>query len=284
MNAAAVSKWAGVAALSLLSMAAAPDKPAEARGRARELRVCADPNNLPFSNLRREGFENKIADLIARDLHATVRYTWWAQRRGFIRNTLNARLCDVVMGVPSRFDLTAVTAPYYRSSYVFVTRRDGGVHVRSFDDPRLPKLRIGVQLIGDDGANSPPVHALGNRGISGNLKGYLVYGDYRTAHPASRIVEAVSAGDVDVAIVWGPLAGYFSRRQPVALDLVPVSPQIDPPSMPEVFDISIGVRRRDKALRDELDQVLVRERSAIDAILDSYFVPRLPTKTGGQST
>ena len=183
------------------------------------------------------------------------------------------------MGVPASFDLTAVTEPYYRSTYVFVTRRDRGIHIRSFDDPALRHLRIGVQLIGDDGANSPPVHALDKRGIRGHLKGYLVYGDYRQPHRPSAIVEAVANGDVDVAIVWGPLAGYFAKKQHTALEITPVSPQIDLPFMPQVFDISMGVRRADKAFRDELDQVIEREHTQIDAILDSYGVPRLATRT-----
>src|SRR5581483_8068662 len=145
-------------------------------GPARKLRVCADPNNLPFSNQRLEGFENKIAGLLARDLNAEVEYTWWAQRRGFIRNTLKARACDVVMGVPSGFEMAQTTAPYYRSTYVFVYRQDSGLKVGSFDDPVLHKVKIGVQVIGDDGANAPPAHALSNRGIVGNVRGYTVYG------------------------------------------------------------------------------------------------------------
>ncbi|HEX2722307.1 MAG TPA: substrate-binding domain-containing protein [Gemmatimonadaceae bacterium] len=246
---------------------------AEGRGAQSELRVCADPNNLPFSNARGEGFENRIAELIARDMNARVKYTWWAQRRGFIRNTLNASACDLVIGVPASFDLTAVTKPYYRSSYVFVTRRDHGLHITSFDDPVLRKLRIGVQLVGDDGANTPPVHAFDKRGITGNLHGYLVYGDYRQPNPASRIVDAVARGEVDVAVVWGPLAGYFARRQPVPLEIVPVSPQIDLPFMPLVFDIALGVRRQDRTFRDTLDGILDREHDSIVAILTEYGVP-----------
>jgi mxaJ protein len=249
----------------------------------RELRVCSDPNNMPFSNSRQEGFENRIANLIARDMNAKVKYTWWAQRRGFIRNTLNASTCDVVMGVPASFDLTLVSEPYYRSSYVFVTRHDRGLQIKSFDDPALRKLRIGVQLVGDDGANTPPVHALDKRGISGNLKGYLVYGDYRDRNPVAPIVHAVANGDVDIAIVWGPLAGFYAKAEPVKLDLVPVSPQVDLPFMPFVFDISLGVRRKDKAFRDELDVILRRERPAISAILDEYGVPRVGTSTGSST-
>ena len=266
-----------VAALSLASVASAGERP-------NELRVCADPNNLPFSNAKGEGFENKIAELVAKEMGARVKYTWWAQRRGFIRNTLNAFDCDVVIGVPTSFDLTAVTVPYYRSSYVFVTRRDRHIHLASFDDPLLRKLRIGVQLVGDDGANTPPVHALGARGIRGNLKGYSIYGDYRQPHPPSRIVDAVANGEVDVAIVWGPLAGYFGARERVPLDLAPVSPQVDLPFLPEVFDVSMGVRRQDKALKERLDSIIEKNRKAIDAILDSYHVPRLDSRTSGFST
>jgi mxaJ protein len=241
---------------------------------ARELRVCADPNNLPFSNQKLQGFENEIASLIAREMGAAVRYTWWAQRRGFIRNTLNAGACDVVMGIPSSFELALPTRPYYRSTYVFVTRRDSGLDVRSFDDPVLKKVKVGVQLIGDDYANAPPAHALASRGAVRNVIGYTVYGDYREDSPPSRIVRAVAAGEVDVAVVWGPLAGYFAPRQPAPLAIVPVSPKIDLPFLPFVFDISMGVRRGDQALRDELDGILERKKPEIDAILDRYGVPR----------
>ena len=238
------------------------------------LRVCSDPNNLPFSNMRQAGYENRIADLLARDLGTTAQYTWWAQRRGFLRNTLNAGQCDVVIGYPSHADAVLTTKPYYRSTYVFVTRRMSNMHVRSFDDPTLRTMRIGVQLVGDDGANSPPAHALSRRGIVGNLVGYTVYGDYRTDSPPSEIVAAVARGDVDVATVWGPLAGYFAARQPVPLDLVPVEPQIDGP-LPQAFDISMAVRRNDRTRLETLDNFLLRRRQDIDAILASYHVPRV---------
>jgi mxaJ protein len=242
---------------------------------ARELRVCADPNNLPFTNQKLQGFENELADLIARDLGATVRYTWWPQRRGFIRNTLKAGACDVVLGIPSSFELALATRPYYRSTYVFVSRKDRGIKVRSFDDPALKKLRIGVQMIGDDGYNAPPAHALASRGITGNVVGYTVYGDYSQPNPPARIVEAVARGEIDLAVVWGPLAGYFASRQRVPLTIVPVSPQIDMPFLPFVFDISMGVRREDVKLQAELDGILERRRPEIDALLDRYGVPRI---------
>ena len=241
-----------------------------------ELRVCADPNNLPFSNQRGQGFENRIAELVARDLGARVRYTWWAQRRGFIRNTLKAGLCDVVLGLPEGFGQALLTRPYYRSTYVFVTRRDRGLAIGSFDDGRLRTLRVGVQLVGNDATNTPPAHALTRRGIVGNVVGFTLYGDYAQPDPAGRIVHAVARGDVDVAIVWGPFAGYFARRSPVPLRLDPVSPPFDPPAMPFVFDIGMGVRRGDTARRDALDAILRRRAPQIARILDRYGIPTMP--------
>ena len=242
---------------------------------SRTLRVCADPNNLPFSNERREGLENRLAELVAKDLGARLEYTWWAQRRGFIRNTLGADLCDVVMAIPGSFELALATRPYYRSTYVFVYRRDAGLALRSFDDPALRTLRIGVQMVGDDYANTPPAHALANRGIVNNVRGYMVYGDYRDESPAARIIEAVAAGEIDVAVAWGPLAGYFAPRQAVPLEIAAVTPQIDLPFLPFVYDIALGVKHGNDSLRAELDDVIVRRREEIARLLDEFGVPRV---------
>lgn len=236
------------------------------------LRVCSDPNNLPYSNAREEGFENRIAEIIADELGRRVEYTWMAQRRGFIRSTLRAGTCDVVIGIPATVELVLATRPYYRSTYVFVTRR-GQPHVASFDDPRLRTMRIGVHLIGDDGTNSPPVHALTQRGVVGNLVGFTVYGDYAQPNPPARLVEAVASGDVDIAVAWGPLAGWVAKHSDVPLDIVPVSPQIDLPFLPHVFDIAMGVRRTDVALRDSLERATATRRAEIEAVLREYGVP-----------
>jgi mxaJ protein len=240
------------------------------------LRVCADPNNLPYSNERREGFENRIAELVAREMKAELRYVWWAQRRGYIRNTLRAGLCDLFIGMPTGLDMVLVTRPYYRSTYAFVTKRSGP-HIESFDDARLKRLRIGVQIIGDDYANAPPAEALTHRGIVGNVRGYTVLGDYRDPNPTSRIVRAVASGEIDVAVVWGPVAGYFARKSGVSLRVVPVSPEVDVPYLPFVFDIAMGVRRGETALRDSLDAVIGRRQRDIDRILADYGVPRADT-------
>jgi mxaJ protein len=156
--------------------------------------------------------------------------------------------------------------------------------IASFDDPQLRRLHIGVQLIGDDGTNTPPAHALSNRGIIKNVKGYTVYADYRQPNPPARIIDAVASGEVDVAVAWGPLAGYFAKRESVALDLTPVIPQIDLPFLPFVFDISMGVRRGNDALRQELNGIIERRRAEIDRILAEYGVPRVDVALTGSST
>jgi mxaJ protein len=243
---------------------------------ARDLRVCADPNNLPFSNAAEEGFENKIIALLAKDLGAEVRYTWWAQRRGAVRNTLNAGDCDVIPGMASSGDMTGTTDPYYRSTYVFVSRADHKLgSLSSLDDARLRTLRIGVQLVGDDGANPPPAMSLARRGIVDNVRGYTVYGDYADKAPQAAVIQAVAHGDVDVAVVWGPTAGYFAAQAGVPMVLATVTPWLDGPQSPMVFDISMGLRRDERALRRELDRSLARNREAIDRILDAYHVPRV---------
>jgi mxaJ protein len=249
--------------------------PAPGEGGKGQFRVCADPENLPFSNQRIEGFENRIADLIARDFGAKPTYIWWGQRRGFIRNTMNATLeegrCDIVIGVPENYDLVLTTRPYYRSTYVFVYPKARGAAIRSLDDPVLKKLRIGVHLLGDDYTNPPPVHELSKRGVVGNLVGFSTF--YSKENPPSSIVDAVASGRIDVAIVWGPAAGYFAARQRVPLQLVPVpSGKGD---LPFTFGISMGVKPGNEALKVRLEKVLDTRQAEIAKILKDYGVPLL---------
>ena len=243
------------------------------------LRVCADPNNLPFSNDKQEGFENRLARLVASDLGLSLEYEWWPQRRGFIRNTLDAGRCDVVMGVPARYGLTLTTEPYYRSTYVFVSRRGRYSGLGSLEDARLRGLKIGVQMIGDDFANSPPAHALSARGLTRNIAGYSVLGDYSQPNPPARIVDAVARGEVDAAIVWGPLAGYFASRAAVPLEITRV---IDPgdAALPFTFDISMGVRSNDRERKRVLDGVIERRRTYIRRLLSEYGVPQVTVTSG----
>jgi mxaJ protein len=243
-------------------------------GAPRTLRVCADPNNLPFSNQREEGFENRLAELVARDLGAKLEYTWWAERKSFLKNSLDAGLCDVVMGVPAALGSVAVTRPYYRSTYVFVSRPPA---IASLDDPRLEKLRIGIHIVGDDYA--PPANALTRRGLAANLVGYSLFGENGVENPPARLIDAVARGDVDVAIVWGPFAGYFAKQQKTPLEIRPVTPAMYL-AVPFTYDIAIGVRKGETALRAELDRVLIRECRAIKSLLRLYEVPLVEPAEG----
>ena len=261
-----VTRFVALAAAALLLSSCSLVKP-------RTLTACADPNNLPFSNKAGEGFENKLAQMIASDLHAKLEYVWWAQRRGYVRNTLNERKCDFWPGIGSNVEMVATSRPYYRSTYVFVSRASAKLAGLTLDDPRLKKLRIGVQMIGNDATNTPPAHALSSRGIVSNVHGYMLYGDYSKPNPPSEIMQAVERGDVDVALVWGPLAGYFAARSPVPLRLEPVTPWMADMQWPMQFDISVGVQKDDQALLKRIDQVLVRRSGDIRNLLAAYHVP-----------
>jgi quinoprotein dehydrogenase-associated probable ABC transporter substrate-binding protein len=243
-----------------------------------EFRVCSDPENMPFSNEKMQGFENRIADLLAKDLGVTPTYIWWGQRRGFIRNTMNATLkegrCDIVIGVPDKYDLVRTTRPYYRSTYVFVYPRGKGLALKSLDDPALKKLKIGVHLLGDDYANPPPVHELSKRGIIDNVVGFSTF--YSQENPPSTIVDAVANGRLDVAIVWGPVAGYYAARQKTPMEVVPIPSA--PGDLPFAFDIAMGVKPGNDALKKRLDAMLDHHQAEITKILKDFGVPLLDMK------
>ena len=257
-----------VSAAAVALMASAPRRPSE-------LRVCVDPYDMPFSNNQEEGFENKIAHLVAQDLNATVINYWWPSRRGVLRNSILGGFCDVMMQAPVGLDPVATTKPYYRSTYYFVYRADRGLKIRSLDDTVLKHLKIGVNLIGYDQTNTPPAHALGPRGIFGLVGfGNFLNPDPKADHPED-IINAVAKDSIDVAIVWGPKAGYFAKRAAVPLTLVAL-PDSDPVSgMPFAFDMAMAVRHRDKELKATLDSVIDRRRADIIAILQQYNVPMI---------
>jgi len=256
---------AAVAVVALLGSGPLADAP--------PLRVCADPNNMPFSNEHRDGFENKIAALVARDLRRPLEYFWFPQRRGFVRNSLNARRCDVIVGVPAQYGPVQPTRSYYRSSYAFVTRRDRRLRIDSFDASSLRRLTIGIQVSGDDYNNPPAAQELASRHLAANVRGFTLYGDYSQPDPQRAIVDAVADGRVDVAIVWGPLAGYYARREPTAIDVTPIIDPHDGTTSRFTFDIAMGVRRDDASLRTTLDQEIARRGDAIRQILRAYGVP-----------
>ena len=239
----------------------------------RQLRVCADPGNLPFSNDRGQGFENEIAAQVASALGAELHYTWRAQRRGFLRSTLDARRCDVVIGIAQGVPGVRTTRPYYRSTFAFVARADRQLEsLRSFDDGRLGQLTIGVPLAGDDGANPAPVMALSRRGLVANLVGFSLWNEHAREVPAA--IAAVAAGHIDVAIVWGPVAALASHQR-VTLTVTPLREERDL-ATPLSFSIAMAVRRDDVELARQLDAVIERRRAALLAILKSHGVPLLP--------
>jgi mxaJ protein len=238
------------------------------------IRVCADPDNMPLSSQKGEGFEQKIAELVAKEWNAKIEYAWWPVRRGFFARALNGRYCDIAIQAPASFDMAAVTRPYFRSGYVFVTRKDSGLDIKSLADPRLKKLRIGVNLLNSDAENTPPAMALSKYGVVGNLRGYSTF--YTNTERPEDIVNDVAKKAIDVAIVWGPLAGYFASRSSVPLSVVPLAERDSLSDFPFRFDIAMGVRRSDRALRDSLQTVLDRKAPEIQAILKEYGVPMFP--------
>jgi quinoprotein dehydrogenase-associated probable ABC transporter substrate-binding protein len=209
-------------------------------------------------------------------LGQAIEYVWQPQRRGFVRTTLKAGRCDVVMGVPAGYELVDTTQPYYTSAYVFVSRHDRHLGLRSFDDARLRRLVVGIQITGDDYNNPPPARALAARHLVNHVRGFPVYGDYSDAAPQKAVVDAVADGRVDTAVVWGPLAGYFASRAAVPLDLAPVTPAVDRFAVPFAFDMSMGVAKANDSLRSRLNSVIAHQGPEIRAILRRYGVPLVP--------
>ena len=241
------------------------------------IRVCADPDNMPLSNQKGEGFEQKIAELVAKEWNAKIEYAWWPVRRGFFARALNGRYCDIAIQAPSAFDMAGVTKPYFRSGYVFVTRKDSGLDIKSLADPRLKKLKIGVNLLNSDAENTPPAMALSRYGVVGNLVGYSTF--YTDTERPEDIITDVAKKEIDVAVVWGPIAGYFAKRSTVPLVVLPLAERDSLSDFPFRFNIAMGVRRRDRALRDSLQTVLDRKAPEIQTILKEYGVPMFPIPT-----
>jgi mxaJ protein len=237
----------------------------------KELKVCGDPNNLPFSNEKLQGIENRLADVIAKDLGMTVAYTWWPHQRGLVKRVLNTGRCDVMLGIPTGYDMVLWTKPYYRTGYVIAYRKRPGFKILSLDDPKLKTLKIGVQV------NTPPHLALGERGIIDNVVGYQLMFDsnFHAEDYPGKEVEDLIAGQIDVALVWGPIAGFFAKKKNASIEVVPLEDSPDG-STHYAFNIAMGVRKKDTELRDKLDESLVRKRDEIKHVLEEFGVPLLP--------
>jgi quinoprotein dehydrogenase-associated probable ABC transporter substrate-binding protein len=231
------------------------------------LRVCSDPHNLPFSNEAGEGFENRIAELLAQELGVELAYTWYPQSIGFVRNTLGARVCDVVMGIVTTSELMQNTNPYYRSSYALVQRTDAGAKVASLADPQLADLRIGAV------AQTPPVDLLAQQGLLKNLRPYQLMVDTRFASPGRDMVEDVAAGEIDVGVLWGPIAGYWAKQQSVPIEVIPIAGEKVGARLD--FRITMGLRRNEPEWKRVLNDFIAEHKAEIQAILLDYGVPLL---------
>lgn len=233
-----------------------------------EMRVCADPNNLPFSNQRRQGFDNRIAELLAKELGAKLTYVWWKQSPSMVNDQLRQGRCDLILGAGEGYQNVLSTLAYYQSSFVFVYRENSPYQITSLDDPVLKTLRIAIETAG-----VPPFESLANRGLSAKA---VILDALDPTRPASPILEAVAQNQVDVAILWGPVAGYFAKRQPVKLKVVPITPEFEPPAISMVYAVTLGVRAGDEAFRDRLNIAIAKRWDQIQAILKEYAVPQIP--------
>lgn len=252
--------------LSLCTLSAASTPP---------LRVCTDSNNLPFSNVRGEGFENAIARIVAHDLQREIQFVWLPQQAPAAKRALKTQNCDLIMGLASPSDVMVPSIPYYRSIYVFVSRQDRHLQISSLDDRRLSGYRIGAHIIGFADAAVPPAEELVRRGLVRNIVGYSLYGDPLADNPPSELITAVERDDIDIAVAWGPMAGYFAKQSKIPLDVTPICQVTGDSGFRMDFDISMGVRRGDDLLLKEVNQIIVRRREPIQYILRSYGVPVL---------
>ncbi len=271
------SRMAGAFAVAL-ALVGAPDVSHAADGNVpgelvdlTKFRVCADPDNLPYSNDSGEGFENKIAELLASKLERDVTYVWYPSTIGFVRNTLGARRCDVVIGTTIQNELMQNTNPYYRSTYALIQRADGEHLVENLDDPALKEMRIGGV------ANTPPITLLAQRGLVGNLEPYHLMADTRHDNPARNMVRDVETGEIDVAVVWGPIGGYYARQAGGDMVVTPIQADEKSPMRMD-FRISMGLRRGEPIWKDQLNDLLRSEKDAIEAILHDYGVPLLDNR------
>ena len=234
---------------------------------AKVLRVCADPNNLPFSNEKGEGFENKIAEYLAKKINKELAYAFYPGATGFVRNTLNAHLCDVILGIPQGNDLVQPTNPYYRTTYAIVTRAGSELEgLTTLDDPRLKSKQHRIGLV----ANTPPGNILAKEGLMGAVKPYPLMVDTRFDSSSATMIRDLEAGEIDVALLWGPIAGYYVKNAKTKLNLAPIQ---ETAGTRMAFRVAFGVRHADQIWKRDLNQFISQNKSELEKILIDYGVP-----------
>jgi mxaJ protein len=246
-----------------------------------EFKVCADPDNMPYSNSKQEGFEDKIAAVLAKELGKKLSYQYAYYRQGFLRNTLNANRCDYVMSTTSDNDSMRTSMPYYRSGYVFVYRKSSGYNITDWNAPDLRKGIIGI--IGQ----SPPTRPLADNNLMGNARPYRLQRDLN--FPPSLMIDDLVAGKNDIAIIWGPIGGYFAKQSKEPLVVVPIPEfksernSFDTQKGKSEFNISVAVRKKDKERMEMIQGALDRNQSKIMKILDDYGIPHVPVVLGDKT-
>lgn len=273
----ALAVFLGLAATTALAQHMGPDSGARGSDNAggielvdpKTLRVCADPNNLPFSNEKGEGFENRIAEFLSQKLGKNLAYAFYPGATGFVRNTLNAHLCDVILGIPQGNDLVQPTNPYYRTTYAIVTRAGSDLDgIATLDDPRLKEKPHRIGLV----ANTPPGNILAKNGLMSAVKPYPLMVDTRVESSSAAMIHDLETGDIDVALLWGPIAGYYAKKSSARLNVTPLP---ETPGVRMAFRIAFGVRHSDQNWKRDLNQLIAQNKGALEKILVDYGVPLL---------
>ena len=238
-----------------------------------EFKVCSDPDNMPYSNIRGEGFEDKIAEVIAKDLGKKLTYAYAYNRQGFLRNTINAGRCDVIIGTTSDFDALRTSTPYYRSGHVFVWRKDSNFKITDWSSPDLRKGVIGIV------DKSPAAVPLSDNNLMGNAKPYRLQRDLNL--PTSFLIDDLAKGEIDVAIMWGPIAGYYMKQSKVPMEMAFV-PEYNKVNLQgkEYWNISMGVRMKDKDRLKTINESIARNKDKIASILADYGIPTVVVLDG----
>jgi mxaJ protein len=239
---------------------------------AGSLRVCADPDNMPFSDEKGEGFENKLAELIAQKLDAQLEYTWFTEASGYVPNTVGSNACDLVMGYAQGTGLIEDTNPYYYASYVLIYRQ-GDPNLEGVDrlsDPRLKNKRIGLF------ARTPPASILAMHGLVANAKPFETHAGESASKTAMAMIAEIASGELDAGLLWGPVGGYYAERSAVPLKLVPLVKENAGPST--IYGITMGVRPNEPQWKHKINKVLAENQDEINVILEGYNVPVLDEK------